>query len=84
MPLSDAVTVVLPTAMPVAIPVALFIAAIARLPDTHTTWLVMFADELSEYVPVAVNAVFSPLATVAVAGVIAMLLSVFAGGVGGF
>lgn len=81
MPLSDAVIVALPTATPVAIAVALLIVATAVLPDTQSTWLVMSAVVASEYVPVAVKCVFNPLATVAVVGVSAMLVSVLAAGV---
>lgn len=83
MQLSDAAIVVLPTATPVAIAVALLIVATAVLPDTQSTWLVMSAVVASEYMPVAVKCVFSPLATVAVAGVSAMLVSVLAAGAGG-
>lgn len=76
MPLAEAVTVVLPTATPVATPVVLLIVAILVLPDAQVTWLVMSAVEAFEYVPVAVKLLFRFLATVAVAGVIAMLVSV--------
>lgn len=43
MPLSDAVTVVLPTATPVATPVVLAMVAITVLADAQVTWSVMFA-----------------------------------------
>lgn len=75
-PLAEAVTVVLPTATLVATPVVPLIVAILVLPDAQVTWLVMLAVEAFEYVPVAVKLVVSPLATVAVAGVMAMLVSV--------
>ena len=42
-PLTDAVILVLPTAMPVAIPVVLPIVAIDILADVHVTWPVMSA-----------------------------------------
>ena len=73
MPLVVAVTVVLPTATPVATPVALLIVAIFMLPDVQLTWLVMLAVEESEYVPMALKLVASPMETVAAAGEIAIL-----------
>ena len=80
-PFADAVTVVLPTAAPEATPVVLLIVAIPVLPDAQFTWLVMLAVEASESVPVAMKLVVSPLLTVFVAGVIAMLASVTGVGV---
>ena len=76
MPLEDAVTVVLPTPTPVATPVVLLIVATLASTDVQITWLVMSAVVAFEYVPVAVKLVFRFLATVAVAGVMAMPVSV--------
>lgn len=47
MPLSNAVMVVLPTAIPVATPVVLLIVAMLELLDAQVTWLVMLAVVLS-------------------------------------
>lgn len=80
-PFNEAVTVVLPTATPVATPVVLLIVVMALSAAAQATLLVMSVVVLSVYVPVAVKLVVSPLATVAVAGVMAMLVSVTGVGV---
>src|SRR5271166_5954489 len=71
MPLSVALMVEVPVATPVARP-AVVIVATDVVAEAHVTWLVRFAVELSEYVPVAVNCSVSPLAMLGLAGVTAI------------
>jgi hypothetical protein len=68
---SVALIVEVPVATPVAIPAAVIVAT-EVVADAHVTWLVRFSVELSENVPVAVNAFVSPLATLGSDGVTAI------------
>jgi hypothetical protein len=76
-PLREAVMVVVPAATQVAMPVALMVAA-AVLELVHVAEELMLAVEPSPYVAVAVNCCVPPATMLAVAGVTAMLDSVFA------
>jgi hypothetical protein len=70
-----AVTLVVPVFRAVARPLkpaALLIVATLTFAELHTTVVVMFRVELSEYVPVAVNCVVSPLAILGAVGVAAI------------
>ncbi len=77
-PPSVAEMVVVPTATAVARPVVAPIVAAATFVDAHATCVVTFCVEPSEYVPVAMNCCVSPAATLGLAGVTAMELSVAA------
>src|SRR5271157_4074404 len=70
-PLSVALIFEVPVPTPVARP-AVVIVATDVVADAHVTWLVRFAVELSEYVPVAVNCSVRPLAILGLAGVTAI------------
>lgn len=74
MPLNEAVTVVLPNATPVATPLVLIVAT-ALSAEAQATLLVRSAVVPSPYVPVAVKLVVSPVATEAVAGVMAIAVN---------
>ena len=76
-PLSAAVMLLVPTPAPVARPPAVIVAVVV-VAEFHVTVLVMFAVELSLYVPVAVNWCVAPLAIDGVAGVTAIDTSVAA------
>jgi hypothetical protein len=79
-PLREAVMVVDPAATPVATPVALIVAA-DLLPETHVAVEVTFPVELSLYLAVAVNCCVAPAATLGVAGVTEIAVTVLAAAV---